>query len=104
MKFRLTFAMLVVALLTACGHTEPIVRYKYQSLLPPEALLQDCPVTAPPSRPSYLQQNLSGREKLLVDTNNAQYRNITQCNKDKTELRDWRAKQQQMIKEQEAKP
>lgn len=103
MKLRLVFAMLVVALLTACGHTDPVVRYKNIAGLPPDALLQDCPVTAPPSRQNYLAQDWTAREKLLADTNTAQYSNISLCNTDKAGLRAWKIKQQKLIEQEEAK-
>lgn len=104
MKYRLAFALLAVVLLAACGHTEPIVRYKYMMALPPEALVQDCSVTLPPSKDAYQQQNWTQREKALTDTSINQYRDLALCNNDKAALRSWRAAQKRLVEEQEAKP
>lgn len=103
MKIKLVFAILVALLLSACGTTEPLVRYKDLAGFPPDALLQDCEVTRPPLLENYLASDWAGREDLLTKSNVAQYKAMAKCNKDKASLRKWKADKQQLI-EQQSKP
>jgi hypothetical protein len=101
-KIWLVLTLLAAAALTACGHTEPVVRYKYIGTLPPEAFLQACEVAAPPAVERYKNATWSEKEELLSKSLEQSYRNTAKCNTDKAELRSWSDKQRQLIQEKSA--
>lgn len=103
MKNNLALMLVIACVLAACGTTQPIIRYKNMSSLPPDSLLADCDVTAPPPQDAYKAASASEKERLLTETNIGLYKNIAQCNQDKAAGRSWKQKEQALIKEMEAK-
>lgn len=105
MNLRLITAFALLALaLTGCGHTDPVVRYKYAGQLPPLTLVQDCKAAPPPAKEIYLSSAWSEREKLLSKSLQQSHQLVAVCNTALTELRDWRSKQEKLIRELEAQP
>lgn len=94
----------LVLLLIGCGHTSPVIRTV--AVLPPDNLLQDCSVAAPPNREAYKaagesasrEEAAAKREKMLIDHAGEQLKNIQTCNLDKGGLRSWKKQQQEIYK------
>lgn len=92
------------AALTACDTTGPLVKYKYIGDEAPDALLQDCTVSAPPAREQYRSSTAEQKEALLSKSLQGTYKDLTECNADKASLRAWKAKQAELKAKNEAKP
>lgn len=96
--------MSLVLAVMGCGPTIPIV--KNVPVFPPDALVQDCPVAAPPDRQAYKdagvdatrEQAAAKREQMLTEHAGEQMSNILKCNGDKRQLREWKQKQQELYK------
>lgn len=86
------FPMLV--LLSLCGCVpDPVIQYKERTVLitPPDALIVDCVLIAPPDKKIYLNSTDDEKEDLLTDALMEQYAAVTLCNKNLGVLRKWKA-------------
>lgn len=94
-----------ILLLLGCAH-EPTVVVRTTLVTPPDNLLLDCSVAAPPSREAYKaagegvshEQAAEVREKMLMEHAGTQMKNLSVCNTNMQQLRDWKTKQQQLYK------
>lgn len=100
---KIFIGLFILLLVQACHTTEPMIRYKNVLVTPPDALLRDCPVEAPPDRVVYKAAEPTEQERLLMDHSTAQLKNISLCNTDKSGLRDWKKNQEALFKEKEGK-
>jgi hypothetical protein len=100
---RFFLALLMGLLLVGCAHDKEIV-IQTKPIFPPNNLLQDCPVEAPPSREVYKaagvdttrEQAAAKREELLMEFGGKQTKNVGKCNADKKGLREWKAQQEKI--------
>lgn len=95
---RTAFLMVLCASLTGCFGTfkpEPEVRYVYKNVLiaPPDNLIKNCELQAPPDQQEYLAADWPGKEEQL----SAAYRGATEktilCNVGIDGLRTWKQEQ-----------
>lgn len=91
--------VLLVCLLGACAPA-PIIKYKYLGDPVPDALIQDCTVTAPPAKDQYTSSTWEQKEELLSQSLQGTYKDLTKCNDDKSSLREWKRRQEQLKAEQ----
>lgn len=56
---------------------------------PPEVLIRECDILAPPSKSLYMKSTYAGKEALLTDYAVDQTLNLTNCNEDKKALQKW---------------
>ncbi len=91
--------------LTGCSFTpkEPrevvVTKTKHVLVLPPDNLLQDCTITPPPPKKTYIYKNYKEKEEILVDFGAKQTKNLGDCNADKASLRSWRDKAKSSYRE-----
>jgi hypothetical protein len=84
---------------------EPEVRYVYKNVLiaPPDNLITNCELQAPPDRKEYLAADWSGKEEQLSDA----YRGATEktilCNVGIEGLRTWKREQLKIYSDPEDK-
>ena len=105
-RIRLTLALPLVLLISACG--QHIVKPpKTVVLAPPSALTEDCKVDAPPAlkissknsdSPDQLIKMLVDNIHVLVKAWNSQTLNVGNCNKDKKGIRDWKTQTTSILK------
>ena len=57
---------------------------------PPETLLRDCTISAPPKPENYIKRSYKEKEAMLVKYAAEQTVNLSDCNKDKAALRKWK--------------
>jgi hypothetical protein len=87
-----------VFLLSGCATTQPTVIYKTIAVLPPDSLLQDCDIVAPPPVATYVAAEPKEREKMLIDHSSKQIKNIGTCNSIKKKEREWKQQQKDLYK------
>ena len=85
---RLVTLLLTLFMLTACG-MRTVKPSQVVTAVPPDSLLQDCPVDEPP-------KDLT--KPTLVKAWNNQTINLADCNNDKGKLREWKAAILKMLK------
>lgn len=95
-----TAALLILSLavlcLSGCG-TQVVYVPQYALQTPPDALLQDCDVAAPPPAAEYVTWTFKKKEGALTDTLTQNYGFQETCNITKSELRQWKAEQIQIV-------
>lgn len=94
--------LLSLALLSGCAsnpEVKEVVVTKVEVIVktPPDSLLRDCPVAAPPKPQDYAKKPFKVKEAMLVEFGAKQTVNIGNCNKDKAALRQWKAEQTQSL-------
>lgn len=94
------FVLLSLAMLAGCAsnpEVKEVVVTKVEVIVktPPDSLLRDCPVAAPPSPQDYAKKSFKVKEAMLVEFGAKQTVNIGNCNKDKAALRQWKTQQTQ---------
>ncbi len=88
----------IVLLFTGCA-TKPapvqkekvVVEVKNIYHTPPETLLRDCTISAPPKPENYIKRSYKEKEAMLVKYAAEQTVNLSDCNKDKAALRKWKS-------------
>lgn len=89
------FSAAIALALSGCA-TSPVVNYKNILISPPDSLIRDCQIEAPPQKELYLNASQDGREDLLFDLSSQQIKNIFVCNSRLAELREWKKKQKKL--------
>lgn len=79
--------------LEGCAATPPSIIYKNILIAPPENLLINCLVVAPPDAADYTAASLQERERLLYTLSINQFKNIYLCNTQLSALRNWKQEQ-----------
>ena len=88
--FVIFFSSLLVGCSSAPKEKEIVVtEATVVSRLPPEALLKNCAIAAPPNPKSYVGLDYAEKEKILIEFAAKQTFNLGECNKDKAALRRW---------------
>jgi hypothetical protein len=89
--------------LVGCSTTpkpEPEIRYKTVVVAPADNLLVDCNIKAPPLPEDYPgTETWTKKEGVLVDLNEANMKNIIDCNVRLKALREWKIKQLEIYKD-----
>lgn len=75
-----------------------VVKYETVAVLPPDNLIMDCLVEAPPDKDQYKNASMKDREKLLYELSMRQMKNTFVCNARLQELRKWKAQQETIYK------
>lgn len=83
-------------ILTGCG-TQVVYVPQFTLAAPPDALLQDCEIQPPPEKTHYLSLTPKEKEGELTDTLIKNYGFQQTCNITKSEERQWKADQIQII-------
>jgi hypothetical protein len=99
MILRLIIIAAFVVLLSGCPASAPIIQFKTVVISPPDSMLQDCKTEEPPDAATYIASNWPGKEKLLIENNRSQIKNISLCNVDKQGLRTWKVDQLKLYNE-----
>jgi hypothetical protein len=88
---RIFAALCVAVLLGACATTQPPEPIRTRTIFvePPAALVQNCPITAPPGKEEYLKATPRDRDQMGDDYIRKLQSDLKNCNKDKKDLRDW---------------
>ena len=96
----LNIVLVVAAIFTlsGCATTQSSVVYKTIAVLPPDSLLQDCPIEEPPAIATFVNAIPKEREKMLIDHSSKQIKNIGTCNVSKKQIREWKQKQKDLYK------
>lgn len=101
---RLLLVALVVPfslLMTACATQAPkeivVTQTKQILKVPPESLMQDCKITAPPDKQEYIQAKRSEREDMMFQYADSLLADLGNCNTDKKALRNWAAEQKKLF-------
>lgn len=86
---------LVAICLSACGSNPPtkdVTKVTYERV--PATLIQDCPVEPPPTKEVYYGLvDWQAREHMLMEIISKEIVNLSNCNVNKQQLRDWDQKQ-----------
>ncbi len=100
---RTLITLLFCLILSGCFGTfgktpEPEIKYVYKNVLivPPENLIQDCPLQEPPNNEDYLAADWPGKENLLIKAYSASIEKTILCNVNSQKLRDWKQQQQKV--------
>ena len=87
----------ITALLIGCSpNPKVIVKEVTKREYPPEALMIECFVVAPPDPEAYAKGDPMEKEKLLIEQISLQYNYLEICNNRIKGLITWRYKQQQL--------
>lgn len=90
--------VLLALMLSACGLTQPQVKYDTTVLVPQDNLLQDCPVAAPPNKEEFQLLTSDEQVQSISKAYNQQTLNVGLCNKDKQGLRYWKKEELEKVK------
>lgn len=78
--------------LTGCFETI-VIKDKYIVVAPTDAMLQNCDITKPPDRETYINSTADERELLLWGLSMDLYKSIAKCNSRWEPLRNWKKEQ-----------
>lgn len=88
---RLIPLLLVVLLLSGCGTTKEVVKWKteYVFIQPSPVMYTRVPAVAPPQPATYAQADPDTREKMLMKSFHENYQAIGSCNRKLHAIQEW---------------
>jgi hypothetical protein len=102
-KTKYLIIIMLIVVLAGCGMIKPIVVTKDINILisPPDQLLENCNISPPPDKNTYLNSDWENREGMLMTYSRLQITNIVICNERMGNLREWKKRQELLMQNKE---